>query len=196
MRLNRFYTQNEAKNVENKQEAIDFIKKELKAKKMSQREVRSSLDKKFKDDKLTDIVYAEIFRKTEISSKLNKEYYVVDGKKHHSYFWLGDDASEPTGDVVSYNKKKDKDDKPEKKDKKKIKKYEDFDEKDAKKAEKDAKDDIKKDKKGDKSDRQVDFSKDSTKELIAKLRNDKYKKQWDDIEEILNDRTLKNKGDK
>jgi len=69
MRLNRFYTQNEAKNVENKQEAIDFIKKELKAKKMSQREVRSSLDKKFKDDKSN----ISISISTEQTESLNKK---------------------------------------------------------------------------------------------------------------------------
>lgn len=193
MKLKRFNSLYEAKEPEGKKEAIDFIKKELEKKKMSRREVKSLLSKKY-DDKLSETVYRYIFNSIDMTGKLKREYYVVDGKKHHAYFFLGDDASEPSGDAVPYKKDKKSDKKEDKKsDKKgkKVQKFDDFDEKEAQKAKADAEKDMKEDKKGDKSDRQVDFSKDSTKQLIAKLRNDKYKDHWDEMEEILDKRGSK-----
>jgi hypothetical protein len=199
MKLKRFNSLHEAKEAEGKKEAIDFIKKELEKKKMSGREVKSLLSKKYKDSKLVDDVYHYIFRSSDMTGKLKKEYYVVDGKKHHTYYFLSDDAAEPSGDVKVYGKtektsKKEKEDKKEdKKEKsvKKVQKFDEFDEKEAQKAKADAQKDIKEDKKGGKTDRQTNFAKDSLDQLYTKRGNIKYKDQWTEIEDEIAERPKK-----
>ncbi len=197
MKLKRFNSLYEAKEPEGKKEAIDFIKKELEKKKMSRREVKSLLSKKY-DDKLSETVYRYIFNSIDMTGKLKREYYVVDGKKHHAYFFLGDDASEPSGNVKSYKKDKKEDKKSDKKEDKKsekkgkkVQKFDEFDEKEAQKAKADAEKDIKEDKKGGKSDRQINFAKDSLDQLYSKRGNPKYKDQWTEIEDEIAERPKK-----
>lgn len=189
MKLKRFNSMNEAKSTKEVEEkALNYIQDELKKMKMSRYDIIKKIKNKFEDDKVANKIADEITHTLNKKLKIKNDSYNKGKQSNIPYYYLGDDAKEPTG----VTKKSGKTDKKDDKKKGKVSRFDEFDEKEAQKAKEIAEKDIKDDKKGDKSDRQINFSKDSTKQLIAKLRNKKYEKYWDEMEEILDNRASKN----
>ena len=132
MKLKRFNTVNEAAKKSSKKEleknSLEFIIGELKKQKMNRYDMIVKIEEKFKDDKDVDKVARkisdEIIHK-KADHKVETESYMKPVKKSHysaAYYWIGDDAKEPTG----VTKKGEKIVKKEKKEDKKIDRYSDF----------------------------------------------------------------------
>jgi len=214
MKLKRFNTLHEAakSKKELEKEAMDFIIDELKKKKMSRYDMVNAIEKKFKDEKdsdkiarktADDIIHDPGKKKNNVKSDSFKGGVKADSKTYYPYFFIGDEAKDPTGLTKKEDKKKDKKDKKEDKGKK-VDRFDDFkkkdkkedkepeiDEKEAKAAKADAEKDMKEDKKSGKTDRQTEFTRDSLDQLYQKRGDKKYKEFWDDIEDEIAERPRK-----